>query len=74
MREDGRRGRGAHCPHRRFFDRCILTGRALKLILYDFSPNYLCDFVVRDIIIAVYLESPRKINFNLGSVFLSKIL
>ena len=26
---------------------------------------YLCDFVVRDIKIAVYLESPRKINFNL---------
>ena len=28
---------------------------------------YLCDFVVRDIKIAVYLESPRKINFNLVS-------
>ena len=37
--------------------------------------NYsLCDFVVRDIKIAVYLESPRKINFNLVSDFLSKIL
>ena len=67
-------GGGDIVPHRRFFDRCILTGRALKLVLYDFSSNHLCDFVVRDIIIAVYLESPRKINFNLGSAFLSKIL
>ena len=33
---------------------------------------YLCDFVVRDIKIAVYLESPWKINFNLVSDFLSK--
>ena len=29
--------------------------------------NYLCDFVIRDIKIAGYLESPRKINFNLAS-------
>ena len=34
--------------------------------------NYLCDFVVRDIKIAVYLESSRKINFNLVSGFLGK--
>ena len=34
--------------------------------------NYLCDFVVRDIEIAVYLESPLKINFNLVNDFLSK--
>ena len=34
--------------------------------------NYLCDFVVRDIKIAVYLKSPRKINFDLISDFLSK--
>ena len=33
---------------------------------------YLCDFVVRDIKIAVYLESPLKINFNLVSTFLNK--
>ena len=33
---------------------------------------YLCDLVVRDIKIAVYLESPRKINFNLVSDFLCK--
>ena len=33
---------------------------------------HLCDFVVRDIKITVYLESPRKINFNLVSDFLSK--
>ena len=37
-----------------------------------FQGNYLCDFVVRDIKIAAYLESPRKINFNLVSDFLSK--
>ena len=33
---------------------------------------YLCDFVVRDIKIAVYLELPRKINFNLVSNIFSK--
>ena len=33
---------------------------------------YLCDFVVRDIKMAVYLESPRKINFNLVRYFFSK--
>ena len=33
--------------------------------------NYLCDFVVRDIKIAVYLNLPRKINFNLVNDFLS---
>ena len=32
----------------------------------------LCDFVVRDIKIGVYLESLRKINFNWVSDFLSK--
>ena len=32
---------------------------------------YLCDFVVRDITIAVYLQSSRKINFNLVSDFFS---
>ena len=35
-------------------------------------PFYLCDFVVRDIEITVYLQSPRKINFNLVSDFPSK--
>ena len=34
--------------------------------------NYLYDFVVRDIKIGLYLESPRKINFNLVSNSLSK--
>ena len=34
--------------------------------------NYLCDLVVKDIKIAVYLESPRKINFNLMSDYFSK--
>ena len=34
--------------------------------------NYICDSVVRDIKIAVYLESPRKINFNLASYFLNE--
>ena len=33
---------------------------------------YLHDFVVRDIKIALYLESPLEINFNLISGFLSK--
>ena len=33
--------------------------------LWSFFFFYLCDFVVRDFKIAVYLESPRKINFNL---------
>ena len=27
----------------RFFDRYILTGRALKLILYDFSSNFILN-------------------------------
>ena len=34
--------------------------------------NYICDFVVGDIKIAAYLESPRKIHFSLVS-FLSEI-
>ena len=33
---------------------------------------YLCDFAVRDIKIVAYLESPRKINFNLVSDFFIK--
>ena len=33
----------------------------------NFQDYYLCDFVFRDIKITVYLESPRKINFNLVS-------
>ena len=37
------------------------------------SVCYLYDFVVRDIEIAVYLESPRKINFNLVTFFVSEI-
>ena len=31
------------CHHCRIFDRCILTGRALKLILYDFSSNFILN-------------------------------
>ena len=34
--------------------------------------RYLCDFVVKYIKIAVYLESSRKISFNLVSDFFSK--
>ena len=34
--------------------------------------RYLCDFVVRDIKIAVHLESPRKIDFNFVNDFFSK--
>ena len=33
---------------------------------------YLCDFAVRDIKMAVYLESPRKINLSLVRYFFSK--
>ena len=40
--------------------------------LYLLTYFYPCDFVLRDIKIDVHLESPRKINFNLGSDFLSK--
>ena len=36
------------------------------------SGYYLCDFVVRDIKMALNLESPQKINFDLVSDFLSK--
>ena len=38
----------------------------------NLSFHYLCDFVIRDIKIVVYLESLLKINFNLVSDFLSK--
>ena len=48
-----------------------------KLVIYLVCRNvekklfyHLCDFVVRDIKIAVYLESSRKINFRLVSGFL----
>ena len=30
-------------PPCRFFDRCILTDRALKLILFDFSSNFILN-------------------------------
>ena len=40
-------GRGGHnmppIPPCRFLDRCILTGRALDLILYDFSSNFILN-------------------------------
>ena len=42
----------------------IIVMNSLQIFL-----NYLCDFVIRDITIAVYLESPWKINFNLVSDF-----
>ena len=41
-------------------------------LYYTYGFNYLCDFVVRDFKIAVYLETPRKIDFNLVSDFFSK--
>ena len=37
-------------------------------IMQQFLHYYLCDFVVRDIKIAVYLESPQEINFNLVTI------
>ena len=40
------------------------------LLLSELLSYYLCVFVVRDIKIAVCLEPPRKINFNLVSNFL----
>ena len=38
-----RRGRGHIVPPCRFFDRSLLTGRALKFILYDFSSNFVLN-------------------------------
>ena len=46
---------------------------SLLLIGTEGDVNYLCNFAVRDIKIAVCLESPRKINFNLVSDFFSKV-
>ena len=61
-----------------FLGKCYLLGLKPRIleILAKLSnilvkTNYLCDFVVRDIKIAVYLESPGKINFTLVSDFLS---
>ena len=67
---------------------CVQSKRERSFLVYYYFSNtknvcskqsgscfliyYLCDFVVRDIKIAVYLESPREINFNLKSDFLSK--
>ena len=33
----------------RFFDRCISTGRALKLISYDFSSNFYIEHITSKI-------------------------
>ena len=38
-----RRCGGHNVPPCRFFERCILTGGALKLTLYDFSYNFLLN-------------------------------
>ena len=48
------------------FEKFVLEASSLVQIHY-----YLCNFVVRDIKIAVYLESPRKTDFNLVTDFLS---
>ena len=34
---------GTLCPPCRFFDRSLLTGRALKFILYEFSSNFVLN-------------------------------
>ena len=56
-----------------FFNRnhviCILKPNHIPV---QWSVYYLCDFVIRDIKIAMYLESLWKIDFNLISDFLSK--
>ena len=41
-------------------------------MLLNSPNNYIWDFVVRDIKVAAYLESPQQINFNIVSDFLSK--
>ena len=41
--------------------------------IYFINIYYPCNFVVRDVEIAVYLESPRKINFNLVTFLVSEI-
>ena len=51
-------------------DLCITLIHLISL--FKRQIHYLCDFVVRDIKIAVYLESPGKISFNLVNDFLSK--
>ena len=38
-----RKGGGHILPPCQFFDHCILTGRALKLILYDFPSNFVLN-------------------------------
>ena len=50
------------------------NARKGTLFVYFLQQNiyYLYDFVVRDIKIAVYMELPRKINFNLVSENFSK--
>ena len=47
----------------------ILKKNSLWLLTFYMAvaAYYFGDFIVRDIKIAVYLESPRKINFNLVS-------
>ena len=47
----------------------ILQKNSLWLLPFYMAVTayYFCDFIVRDIKLAVYLESPRKINFNLVS-------
>ena len=40
-------GGGGHiCPSYWFFDRSLVTGRALRLILYDFSMTYIAFVVI----------------------------
>ena len=53
----------------RFYS-CSRYSSMIRVINIIFSASsvhrscYLCDFVVRDIKIAEYLDSPQKINFN----------
>ena len=47
-------------------------GRKLLLGRW-YASCYLCDFVVRYVKIPVYLESPQKINFNLGTFLVNEI-
>ena len=52
----------------------MLTANKGSLVLAQFTidEHYHCDFVVRDIKRAVYVELSRKINFNFVREFLNK--
>ena len=54
-------GRGKIVPPRRFFDRCILTGRALKLILHDFSSNFILNMWPVKLFLIIWIICPHRL-------------